>query len=296
MKHTRGTDGTRKVTTFVTIRSDLTWQVKSHEHAVSYTSKSLANIPPVLNPSNAMNLLKDIDCLTLCPGNPDPEFVSLCHKRGGTIKGQKGHGDVVAFVDETAVVDSTGNTFSCTVQGKSCEVVCEQTGRYPTHCNPCKSFRSTLRTSLCREKKPKDDMNPSSCTPYKYMSSSAKNERLRNLHQQVRCTKACKKRLETNIQQLIEKEGVVLGEKDAADISCFFSNLSSHVTDQFPEDSPQCVLCEEQRKYNSLSDKSDEMASSCHSICSQPEVSLNFSIPSCSPKRIPQLAIREDIV
>ena len=55
------------------------------------------------------------------------------------------------------------------------------------------------------------------------------------------------KRLETNIQQLIEKEGVELGEKDAADISSFFSNRSSHVTDQFPEDSTVCS-CEEQRK------------------------------------------------
>ena len=122
---------------------------------VPSTSKSLANIPPVLNPSNAVNLLRDIDRHkpSLYALVAPIQNLLLCHKRGGTIKGQKGHGDVVAFVDKTAVVNSTGNTFSCTVRGKSCKVLCEQTGCYPIRCNPCKSFRSTLRASLCHKRR-----------------------------------------------------------------------------------------------------------------------------------------------
>ena len=82
---TRSTESndTRQVTKSIVIRSDLTWLVKVQGHIVPTTSKLLANYPPSIAPLHvAKHLLEQVHRAAICPGNPDPEFLLLCHKRG----------------------------------------------------------------------------------------------------------------------------------------------------------------------------------------------------------------------
>lgn len=76
---TKCTDETRQVTRSLSIFSDLTWLVKVNGQEVPAKSKVLANYPQFLASSRiAEDMIRQIDKSILCPGNPEPEFVSLC--------------------------------------------------------------------------------------------------------------------------------------------------------------------------------------------------------------------------
>ena len=51
------------------------------------------------------------DDAVLCPGNPEHKFIAICQARGGAIKGERGCGDIVAFVDHSLVFDASGNYY-----------------------------------------------------------------------------------------------------------------------------------------------------------------------------------------
>ena len=253
---TKCTDETRQVTRSLSIFGDLTWLVKVNGQVVLAKSKVLANYSPILASSRiAEDMIKQIDKSILCPGNPEPEFVSLCKKQDGVVKGQRGHGDVVAFTDEHSVTDSSGVEHLSTVRRVDCDLLCLLSSRYPKCCQSCQSFRSTLRSSvswLCKEK---DMTAPSSHTAYQRLPDSAKNERPRQLHHMVRLSKQRMQRMESRVQTLVEREGVVLDDDDVISISSLFSEVTPAVEESFPHDSPQRVLWEQQKVYNNLPDK-----------------------------------------
>ena len=145
---TRSTESndTRQVTKSIVIRSDLTWLVKVLGHIVPTTSKLLANYPPSIAPPHAAkDLLEQVHRAAICPGNPDPEFLLLCRKRGDAIRGERGHRDVVAFLDEKpSCGHGGGGRHSATVRRIDCDILCAQHGSYPKRCGACQSFCSTL--------------------------------------------------------------------------------------------------------------------------------------------------------
>ena len=92
-------------------------------------------------------------------------------------------------------------------------------------------------------------------TPYKFLSTAEKDQRLRKQHCSIRLLKQQVQRLEAKFEQLIEREGVSLGEDDAGDISTIFDEVHSSSVTTFPHDSPQRIFWDQQRKYNSLKEK-----------------------------------------
>lgn len=78
---------------------------------------------------------------------------------------------------------------------------------------------------------------------------------MRNLQRKVKLTKQQVQRLENKLKKLIETEGNVLKEKDAADMEKVFADVSSRIDKEFAEDSPQRILWEQQKKHNSLANK-----------------------------------------
>ena len=255
-------DKNRCVTKSVKIQRDLTWQVKYRTHVVPSSSLVLAKYPPhLILDESSLNLVQEIEASVLCPGHPEQWFVSACRERGGVMKGQRGRGDVVAYVDPIQVVDTTGKEFLSTVRRTDCDVLCEKDGSYPKRCSSCQSYRSALRSIVSRGNKQQcmrnseDGTSPSSSTPYDRLSSSAKEERLKNLHQLVRSTKLKVRRLENKLTELIERDGVQLQENDATDVTALFDEVSPMVEEKFPKDSPQRILWDQQRQYYQLSNK-----------------------------------------
>jgi hypothetical protein len=127
--------GVRCVAGSVVVSCDMSWSVHFHGVKVPAACKVLANFPLVIAAfSVVMKLVQCVDQAVICPGSSDEEFVTLCQKRGGTIKGQRGYGETVVFVDERPVIDSRGESHPRTVRRVDCDILCEPSGRNPLRC------------------------------------------------------------------------------------------------------------------------------------------------------------------
>ena len=141
------------MTKSVILKPDSSWSIYVGDKEVPKACSILSQFSsPLSSNSELSSLIKDIDQATICPGNPEEKFITICHMHGGRIKAAWGNRDTIAFVDNSPVVDSTGKGYSCTVRRVDCNVICEHTGQYPQHCKACQTFRSTLRASVSRQK------------------------------------------------------------------------------------------------------------------------------------------------
>ena len=244
--------GVRHVAMSVVVHADLSWSVLLRGVKVPASCKILTGVPPIIAASSVVSkLVLDIDRAVICPGSPEDEFVDVCQKRGDAIKGQRGCGDVVAFIDKHPIIDSKGQSHSRTVRRVDCDLLCEPCGQHPLRCRSCQSFRSTLRSSVSRLNGV-DHTAATSHARFNSLSPADKDQRLRNLHHCLRLAKQQIRRLKVKIESLIEKEGILLEENDAADISTVFSEVSSTVDKSFPPNSPQRIFWDQQQAYNSL--------------------------------------------
>ena len=95
-----------KVERSITVNTDMSWHVHiAGKLAPVATNKLLRDFPCRI--SEVERLQRIMECVEkahVCPGNPQPEFVEIVNKRGGSSAGSK-----VAFVDsEVEVVDADG--------------------------------------------------------------------------------------------------------------------------------------------------------------------------------------------
>ena len=239
----------------IAIRTDLSWSILVQGQKVPTTCKFLAHFPPALALSDqASKMVETLNRAFICPGNPDQEFVNVCRKRGGTIKGQRENGDMVAFIDEHLVTDSRGQSHPCTVRRVDCDILCEPSAQCPQRCRSCQGFRSTLRSSVSRIHED-NRTSATSHTKYSNLSPGEKDSRLSNLHRSFRLVKQQVRRLEAKVGRLIEKEGISLEEEDATDLSAIFNEVGPTVNKSYPPDSLQRIFWDQQMKYNNLKDK-----------------------------------------
>ena len=238
-------------------RSGCTWNVHVGDKKVPESCHLLMKSSPCTSSSKVLpNLIRSVDRARLCPGNPEEQFATICHKRGGEMKGERGTGDRIAFIDSTSVVDSKGQSYPCTVRRVDCDILCDPEGPYPQRCRPCQSFRSTLHSSLCRQMDVGDDHTAaSSHTRYCNLTPTEKDERMKNLHQSLKLERQRVKRLEMKVSKLIEDQAISLHDGDTADISSIIADVSPVVEKEFPPDSPQRIFWEQQMHYNGLKDK-----------------------------------------
>ena len=245
----------RQVTCSIVVTQDLMWSVYVRGVKVPTTCKVLVDCPPCIPSVRAISeVVKCVDRAVICQGNADEEFVSLCTKRGGTIKGERGKGDTVAFIDNHPVNDCSGQSHPCTVRRVDCDILCNPS-RYTLRCKSCQLFRCTLRSSVNRVTNVDDRTSATSHTSYRDLSSAEKDTRLKNLHHSLRVAKQQVQRLKSEIGLLIEKDGISLQDNDASDISDILTEFSSSIDQTYPTESPQRIFWEEQQKYNSLRDK-----------------------------------------
>jgi len=82
------------------INPDGVWDVSIHSKRVPATCSVFSDIPRVASPDDIAELMKIIDGCTLCPGNADAAFVKLYKSKGGNVRGARGRGEAVAYVDD----------------------------------------------------------------------------------------------------------------------------------------------------------------------------------------------------
>ena len=83
------------------------------------------------------------------------------------MRGARGNGDVVAFIDKSSVTDHSGKQYQCTVRRVDCDMLCERASQYPLRCKLCQLLRSMLRSLVSRQSNESDShMSSSSHTRY----------------------------------------------------------------------------------------------------------------------------------
>ena len=165
-------------------------------------------------------------------------------------------GDVIAFTDKSSVTDDSGKQYHCTVRRVDCEVLRRRSSQHTLRCKSCQSLRSTLRSIVCRQSGESErHTSTSSHTRYCDLTLAEKDERIKNLQRALKVSNQKVKRLQAKVDQLVTDQSICLQDNDAADISQIIAEVSPVVEDRFPSDSPQRILWEQQKHYNSLRDK-----------------------------------------
>lgn len=77
-------------------------------------------------------------------------------------------------------------------------------------------------------------------------------DRLKNVQKSRKAIRAKYRRL---AKKMIKNEGVKISEEDESDIRMMMDDLTPEVRTKYGKDSPQHVLWQEQKKYNSLKNK-----------------------------------------
>ena len=239
-----GSSGLGEVTASIILDSDGTWNAYVGDKKVPDMCDVLARFrSSPLADDKLSELIMAIDNAVLCPGNPDEKFVSACKDKGGTVKGARGNGGVVAFVDNSLVTDHSGKQYRCTVRRVDCDMLCERSSRYPLRCKSCQAFRSTLRSMVSRQSNESDShTSASSHTRYCDLTPAEKNKRMKKLHHALKISNQKVKRLQTKVDKLIANQSVRLQDNDAADISHIIAEVSPVVEDTFPLNSPQRIF------------------------------------------------------
>ena len=252
-----GSNGLGEVTASVIIDSDRTWNAYVGDKKVPDTCTVLAKFrSSPLTEDKLTDVIKAIDSASLCPGNPDEKFVSVCKDKGGAVRGARGNGDIIASIDNSTVVDHSGKAYQCTVRRVDCDVLCEKSSQYPLRCQSCQAFRSTLRSMVSRRSNESDShTSVSSHTRYRDLTSGDKDERMKNLHRALKVSNQKVKRLQAKVDKLITNEAVRLQGNDSADISHIVTELSPIVEDTYALNSPQRIFWDQQKRYNSLKNK-----------------------------------------
>ena len=109
------------VTHTLTVHDDRTWSLHVHGQEVKPSHcNAIINFPSKLSPDVVAVLLKKLDSLCVCAGNPDPRFVQLLKAKKGSIV--SADGTPSAYIDSTTI-ELNGVKYSETVRTSKCQVI-----------------------------------------------------------------------------------------------------------------------------------------------------------------------------
>ncbi len=237
--------GVCAVTTSLVINSDRSWCAQFQGKKVPPSCSMLSSISTIITSQEVLSeLISVLDKATLCHGNSDAAFCDIYADKGGVVRGERGSGQTIAFLDSTPIP---------TIRKVDCDIICKGVNS----CAACKSFRSTLRSALCRQKSSVQDVHTaaSSHTKYATLTSEEKTSRMRQLHQSLISSKKHTQQLQLKVVQLIENHSVSLQEEDEADLSSIVAEVDKVVEEKYPEESPQRIFWDQQKKFNALKNK-----------------------------------------
>ena len=232
-------NGTSTLTSSVTIYPDNVWKVFIHDNKVPAKCPILAIFPDNILLSQVSALVDTMHSAVKCPGNPEEKFVNICKKRGGEVRGERGHGYVIASIDNHEVIDVQGETYPCTLRRNDCDILCER-----ERCNPSNGNRNSLRSTLSKQQC-EDYTSSSSHTTYSNLTSTEKNARQKNLHDSLKVASRKLSTLEGKVSTIIETQSIHLEGNDHSDISSLISDVTPMVEEKFPPNTPQRMFWEQ---------------------------------------------------
>ena len=201
-----------------------------------------------------LSILQQVASAQLCAGNPDPDFIDVIEREGGSFRGE--NKEVVATLDNTYSVKVSGCTYERMIRTQECEILywpCSA-GERAVRSHGCNHFRAHLRVkrSRCSNSDPSSAVADNSHTNYSHLSKDELVDRLKNVQ---KSRKAIRAKYEQLAKKVIKEEGVKISEEDESDIRMLMDDVTPEIRTKYGKDSPQYVLWQEQEKYNSLKNK-----------------------------------------
>ena len=117
---------------------DFSWVLYVYKNQMDPSKcDALKEFPSQLTPDRVPDLLKALDCLPICAGQPDSNFIEMIRAKKGKI--MSSHGESVAFLDSSPI-ELNGTTYLETIRTSKCQII----GHF-TKCDDCKRYRDNLR-------------------------------------------------------------------------------------------------------------------------------------------------------
>ena len=224
------------ITRCVTVGTDLTWSVFFEQRYIDVSKcTTLNSFSPTLDASTFSQLLKNVDELRLCEGQPDNHFVKMVTAKKGKILSNDGK--FVAFVDE---VDGKKTVRTC-----NCELLVSD-----SKCSSCQSYRSNLRAIYSKWSKRQAEnvqiSDSSSHTNDRYLNTPEKKMKADDLKKRVHAAEASVKRLKEKIKKLTEDHGETIDNELHSDLLSIMQSNNEDVKKAYPEGSFSRLFWEEQ--------------------------------------------------
>ena len=234
------------VTHSVIVNADFSWQASVHGHIIQPTSSNpLSSIPVNLNQSSLSNLVSVLDSCTVCPGNPDPHFVTLAESRKG--KFVTSTGEIRASFESALPVSINGKMYTSTIRTIGCEVV-----THGAKCSECKNYRAQLRSMYSR-------FVHKATTSHKfannrYLDTPQKAGKLKSLQARASVAEKEVQKLRLRIKESAELIGVNVDKPLHCDLLSIMEKENDSVKDKFPEGTFRRLFWEEQLKAAKVND------------------------------------------
>lgn len=236
------------ITFCIIIRNDLSWSLSVHGHQINLEQQVygfLSNIPAVFNEESLQELLLLLDRCSVCPGNPDDQYILMVESKKGKLMSR----------DRKTVIASVDDFFEKTVRVSTCEVLVTA-----NKCKSCVAYRNTLRSMYHRWSK-KNCVSPShrqsadSRVNLRYLTTPEKAVRYRKLRSKLDTKSRQVKYLKEKVSKLLENSNVSLDAEMQSDFAGIVSEMTSRVHQECPEGSFKRIFWNQQAQATKMSNK-----------------------------------------
>ena len=238
------------VTICVLVNSDCQLSIYVHNHLVNQPCSAISSLPEKVSHDNFSDILKKIDSLGICAGQPDERFVQM-----GTERVLRScNGSVVATVDDYAAVTVGEKVYTSTIRTTDCHLLVDM--KCSPYCVSCSKYRNNLRAMYSRWSRHHQDQvtEISSHTNTRYLNSLEKTEKLRKLKKRAVDAEQKVKSLQRRITELTTNEGESLDSSLHGDLLSIMTENTEDIRKKFPEGSFRRLFWEEQLKAASQKD------------------------------------------
>ena len=236
------------ITHTLTVNYDQTWSL--HVHGQTLTPDfchAIASYPSKLTPEQATSLLRRVDTLKVCMGNPDDRFLELLKAKKGSITGPDGSAS--AYLDDTPF-KLNGVRYCSTVRSSKCQVI-----GHNVKCESCAKYRSNLRSMYNRwEKRSRKELDLSSHINDRYLITPEKRAKITKLRTKARISHQGVIYLREKIRKLTEQCRETVDDNLHNDLISVMRENREAVSKAYPEGTFRRLFWDEQFKAASLTD------------------------------------------
>lgn len=237
------------ITFCVIVRNDLSWSLSVHGHQIDLEQQSnrfLSNVPMILSEESLQELLLLLDRCSVCPGNPDNQYILMVEAMKGKLMS----------LDRKTIIASVDDFFEKTIRVSNCELLLTAS---IVRCKACVAYRNTLRARYHWWSKRNCSPSHRQCADSRvnlcWLNTPEKAVRYGKLRSKLDAKSRQVKHLKERIGKLLERSGVSLHPAIQSDFTGIMSEMTSKVQQECPEGSFKRIFWDQQIQACKVSNK-----------------------------------------